>query len=142
MGVPIEWLWGLLGGLRIGGAAVIMLLFNARIMGASGILAGLMQPGGAVFRERIAFVLGLFGAPALVALIWQAPEAHVSANWLVLIIAGLLVGFGARLGNGCTSGHGVCGMSRFSLRSIIATVVYVGFGMIAVAIARHVLGVI
>ncbi|WP_406870117.1 YeeE/YedE thiosulfate transporter family protein [Thioclava sp. 'Guangxiensis'] len=140
--MSIDWFWGLLGGLMIGGAAVLMLLLNARIMGASGILAGLMQPAGAVFRERAVFTLGLVGAPALVAFLWHAPEAHVTPNWLLLIIAGLLVGFGARLGNGCTSGHGVCGMSRFSRRSIIATMVYVGFGMVAVAIARHVLGVI
>ncbi|WP_406736913.1 YeeE/YedE family protein [Thioclava sp. GXIMD4215] len=142
MSVPLDWIWGLLGGLMIGGAAVVMLLVNARIMGASGILAGLMQPGGQVFKERVAFALGLVGAPALVGLVWGAPETHASGNLLVLIVAGLLVGFGARLGNGCTSGHGVCGMSRFSLRSIVATCVYVGFGMIAVAVARHLLGVI
>lgn len=141
--IPQDWIFGLIGGLMIGGAAALLLLANGRILGASGILGDVLD--GAPQRtlaERLPFLAALIGAPALAVALFGAPETHITGDTAVLIAAGLLVGVGTRLANGCTSGHGVCGMSRFSLRSIVATLVYLGVGFAAFFLARHTLGVI
>lgn len=135
-----DWLWGLGGGLLIGLAASAYLLVNGRIMGISGILGGLVDGSGrGDLGDRIAFVAGLVLAPwALSALI--GGQTHLTGNWVLLIAGGLLVGLGTRLANGCTSGHGVCGISRLSLRGIVATVFYVLSGGLVMAALRHGLG--
>ncbi|WGV17987.1 YeeE/YedE thiosulfate transporter family protein [Fuscovulum ytuae] len=136
-----EWLWGLLGGLMIGGAAALYLLVNGRVMGASGIIGGLVDGSGRnAWGERVAFLVGLIGAPGLAVLIFGGAETHLTTNPVVIIAAGLLVGLGTRMANGCTSGHGVCGISRLSLRGIVATVFYILVGGIVMVLARHVLG--
>jgi hypothetical protein len=141
--LPQAWLFGLGGGLMIGIAAAVLLLFNGRILGASGILGSTLDgTGQGNSDERLTFLAGLIGAPALAVAVFGAPQTHVSGNLPLLILAGLLVGVGTRLANGCTSGHGVCGMSRFSARSIAATIVYLAAGMIAFYLARHIMGAI
>lgn len=131
-----EWIYGLCGGLLIGLAGAVLLLGNGRIMGASGILGGLLDGSGGAAAERLAFLAGLIAAPAiLVAAGWGQASAPVAGTG-VIILAGLLVGFGTRLGNGCTSGHGVCGISRLSRRGIVATGVYLLAGGVAVVLAR------
>jgi hypothetical protein len=142
--MPIDWILGLLGGLMIGTAAALFLLGNGRIMGASGILGGLLDGSGKQDSgERLWFLGGLIGVPAIVAaLTGGALSTHATSNAALLIGAGLLVGIGTRLANGCTSGHGVCGMSRLSPRALVATAMYVLAGMVTVAILRHGLGVL
>jgi uncharacterized membrane protein YedE/YeeE len=140
---PASWAAGLIGGLMIGGAAALFLLVNGRIMGASGILGGLVDgTGSKTWAERLAFVGGLMLVPAVLVLLTGPKETHITGNWVLLVAAGLLVGVGTRLANGCTSGHGVCGISRFSIRGIAATVVYLLAGGVTVLLFRHVLGVI
>lgn len=137
-----DWIWGFGGGLMIGLAASGYLLFNGKIMGISGIYGGLIdRTGWSSWAERLAFVAGLIGVPWLMTRV-VASSTHLTGNWLVIVAGGLLVGLGTRLANGCTSGHGVCGMSRLSLRSIVATVFYVLAGGLTMALLRHVLGVI
>ncbi len=112
-------------------------------MGVSGIIGGLVDRSGwATWRERAAFLVGLVAVPALLHQIFSATATNITGNWLVIVIAGLLVGLGTRLANGCTSGHGVCGISRLSLRGIVATVFYILAGGLTMALLRHVLGVI
>jgi uncharacterized membrane protein YedE/YeeE len=112
-------------------------------MGISGIIGGLVDRSGwSTWRERAAFILGLVAVPALLHQIWGATATHITTNWLVIGIAGVLVGLGTRLANGCTSGHGVCGISRLSLRGIVATVFYILAGGLTMALLRHMLGVI
>ena len=123
---------GLAGGLAIGLAAALLLLANGRVMGASGLMGGLIDGTGDARAERGAFLAGLVGAPALAVLALGAPPTNVAPAPLLLVGAGLLVGVGTRLGAGCTSGHGVCGMSRLSLRSILATAVFVAVGVLTV----------
>ncbi len=138
-----DWTFGAIGGLMIGLAAVIYLVVNGRIMGASGILGGLVdgtQPSG--MAERAAFVAGLVAAPAIAVLIFGAPAMHTTGNLALLVIGGLLVGIGTRVGNGCTSGHGVCGISRLSKRGIVATLVYLFAGGATILVARHFLGLV
>ena len=143
MTVPMEWLFGLLGGLMIGAAAALYQLVNGRIMGASGILGGLVDGSGRdTWRERAAFLIGLAGAPALFVLWHGAPDTHLSPNIGLLIVAGLLTGIGTRLANGCTSGHGVVGLARFSPRSIAAVVSFLSAGAVTLYVVRHLLGVI
>lgn len=140
----MHWFWGLTGGLLIGLGAAVFLLGNGRIMGASGILGGLFERAPKTVRaERLIFVAGLIGTP-LVLRPLVAPEAqtHLTSNLTVVIAAGLLVGIGTRIANGCTSGHGVCGISRFSLRGIVATVVYILAGVLMMGLMRHVWGLI
>lgn len=139
-----EWIRGLLGGLMIGTAAALFLLFNGRIMGASGIVGGLVDRSGLHdWAERAAFLAGLAAVPGLMVALWAAPvSTNITSNVAVIIAGGLLVGIGTRLANGCTSGHGVCGISRFSLRGIVATVFYLLAGGLTMAVMRHVLGVI
>ena len=129
----------LIGGALIGLAAVLLALFNGRIAGISGIVGALLPPqrqGGA---WRWAFVLGMLAATLLYQLFAPVPASASPASWPVLVIAGLLVGFGTRLGSGCTSGHGVCGLSRLSLRSLVATLCFMATGFATVFIMRHVL---
>ncbi len=142
--IEADWIWGFAGGLMIGGAAALYLLVNGRIMGASGILGGLIDrsgwSGGA---ERAAFLAGLVLVPAVLALIfWPGLSTNITSNMAAIVAAGLMVGIGTRLANGCTSGHGVCGISRLSLRGIVATVFYLLAGGISVVLFKHLLGVI
>lgn len=139
-----DWLWGLAGGLLIGLAAATLLLGNGRIMGASGILGGLITRGpGQPQAERLAFVAGLVGMPLLLKpLIAPHAQTHLTPDIAVVILAGLLVGVGTRIANGCTSGHGVCGISRFSLRGIVASAIYILAGGLSLVLLRHVLGVV
>ena len=141
--MPVDWIYGFLGGLLIGSAAVLYLLFNGKIMGVSGIVGGLVDRSGwGDWGERAAFIAGCVLLPALIVPRLWATETHITSNYAVIIAAGLLVGLGTRLSNGCTSGHGVCGISRLSLRGIVATVFYILAGGIMLALMRHVLGVI
>lgn len=137
------WIQGLIGGLMIGCAAALFLLVNGRVMGASGLVGGVVDGSGwSNLAERLAFLAGLAGVPALIALAFGAPETHLTSNLAIVVLAGLAVGFGTRMANGCTSGHGVCGISRFSLRGIVATLAYLLAGGIAMLVARHLLEVI
>ena len=140
--MPTEWIWGLVGGGLIGCAAALYLLVNGRVMGASGILGGLIDGTArkSEWTERLAFIGGLVAVPALFTL-GQA-QTHLTSNLAVIIVAGLCVGVGTRLANGCTSGHGVCGISRLSLRGIVATLFYLVAGALTVLLFRQVLGVI
>ncbi|MCY4336943.1 MAG: YeeE/YedE thiosulfate transporter family protein [Litoreibacter sp.] len=142
--MPIEWVWGLIGGLMIGSAAALFLLLNGRIMGASGLIGGVVDgsQSGSTRTHSLLFLAGLIGAPLLYNITFTAPPTYLTSNIVVLIVAGLCVGFGTRLANGCTSGHGVCGISRLSIRGIGATLIYLGAGFATVALARHILGLI
>jgi uncharacterized membrane protein YedE/YeeE len=141
--MDMDWIWGLAGGLIIGTAAATYLLVNGRVMGASGIIGGLVDGSGwSTWAERAAFLAGLVAVPALVVPLIGGAETHLTGNLTVVIIAGLLVGLGTRIANGCTSGHGVCGISRLSLRGMVATVFYILAGGITVVLFRHILGVI
>ena len=141
--MQIDWIYGLAGGALIGIAAAIFLLVNGRIMGASGIIGGLVDGSGrSDWKERAALLAGLFLVPGVAAIAMGGSETHLTGNWAVLIAAGLLVGIGTRLANGCTSGHGVCGISRLSLRGIVATAFYIGAGGLTIVIFKHLLGVI
>ncbi len=138
-----EWIWGLAGGLLIGSAAALYLLVNGRIMGASGIIGGLVdRTGWNTAGERVSFIAGLFTVPLLLLPVIGPFETHITTNLTVIVAAGLLVGIGTRFANGCTSGHGVCGISRFSVRGLVATVFYLLGGGLAVLVFRHLLGVI
>lgn len=127
----------LAGGLLIGLAAAILMLFNGRIAGISGILGGLLRPRSGDLGWRIAFLAGLIGTPLLYQ-VWQAlPPVQIDAGTPALIVAGLLVGVGVRYGAGCTSGHGVCGLSRLSPRSLAATMAFMAAGFLTVYLLRH-----
>lgn len=140
--MQISWLWGFVGGLMIGGAGALYLLVNGRIMGMSGILGGLVDgTGRSTWAERAAFIAGTVAVPGVAALVFGG-ATHLTANLGLIVIAGVLVGIGSRMANGCTSGHGVCGISRLSLRGIVATVFYVLAGGLTMAVLRHLLGVI
>jgi uncharacterized membrane protein YedE/YeeE len=131
---------GLIGGLLIGLAAALLLLLNGRIGGISGIVGGLVTPKGSDVGWRAAFVAGLLlGAFAHVLTTGGAIPVTMQASLPVLVVAGLLVGFGTRLGSGCTSGHGVCGIARLSRRSIVATSVFFGVAILTVFLTRHAL---
>ncbi|BEV15729.1 YeeE/YedE family protein [Herbaspirillum sp. DW155] len=130
----------LAGGLLIGVAAAVLVLFNGRIAGISGIVAGLLMPRAKDNIWRALFVLGLLAAPLLYALVTALPALRIDAGYPEIVLAGLLVGVGTRYGAGCTSGHGVCGLSRFSLRSALATVSFMAAGFLSVYLLRHVLG--
>jgi uncharacterized membrane protein YedE/YeeE len=131
----------MVGGALIGLAAVVLLIANERIAGVSGIVAQMIWPGVGESRDwRVVFVLGLLVGSGLVAFSTGGLTSEIEASPLSLVIAGLLVGFGTRLGGGCTSGHGVCGMARISPRSIAATLCFMAMGMITVYVVRHWLG--
>ena len=125
----------LIGGAIIGVAVALFVVLNGRIAGVSGILGGLARPQAGDVSWRIAFVAGLVAAP--LALLAALPEIRVDASFPALVAAGLLVGIGTRYGGGCTSGHGVCGISRASPRSIAATVAFMAAGFATVYVARH-----
>ncbi len=139
-----SYLYGLVGGLVIGLAGAVYLLGNGRIMGASGVIGGLVDGSGlSEWRDRALFIIGLVAAPWLaLSILGLDAQTNITSNPAVLILAGVLVGFGARLANGCTSGHGVCGISRLSLRGIAATAFYLFAGGVSVLVFKHVLGVI
>lgn len=142
--IETDWIWGAVGGLMIGGAAALFLLANGRIMGASGLIGGLIDRSGmSNAGERLAFLAGLALVPAAIVLLLGMPaDTNLTGNMAAVIGAGLLVGVGTRLANGCTSGHGVCGISRFSLRGMVATVFYLLAGGLSVVLFKHLLGVI
>lgn len=138
-----EWIMGLIGGLLIGLGGAVFLLGNGRIMGASGIIGGLVDGSGYSDKWiRIVFLAGVFVTPVLLSPFVGNPDTKATENIAVLVAAGLLVGVGTRIANGCTSGHGVCGISRFSFRGIIATVFYILAGGLSMVFFRHILGVI
>jgi hypothetical protein len=142
--MTIDWmhftpLTALAGGALIGLAAGWLVLFNGRIAGISGIVGGLLRPRAGDIAWRVAFVAGIVAAPALYRLFAPLPPSRVDAGWVLLIVAGLLVGVGTRYGSGCTSGHGVCGLSRLSPRSLAATLTFMVAGFVTVALLRHVL---
>ncbi|MCV6598198.1 MAG: YeeE/YedE thiosulfate transporter family protein [Mangrovicoccus sp.] len=142
--MQMDWIWGLIGGGIIGLAGALFLLVNGRVMGASGIIGGLVDGSGrSNAGERLSFLAGLMGAPIVVVLLsgWQ-PESNVTGNIAALVVGGLAVGIGTRLANGCTSGHGVCGISRLSTRGIVATLIYMAAGGVAVTLFRTILGVV
>jgi uncharacterized membrane protein YedE/YeeE len=128
----------LTGGILIGIAAAVFILFNGRIAGISGILGGLVQPKKGDIGWRAAFIIGLLSAPMMFSFFAPLPTIRIDASSTLLVIAGLLVGIGTRYGSGCTSGHGVCGLSRFSPRSIVATAAFMTAGFLTVFIARHI----
>ena len=131
----------LAGGVVIGLAATLLVLANGRIAGISGILGGLLQRSPPDPGWRIAFLAGLLVAPLLYSLFTAMPAIVVDAGYPMLIAAGLLVGAGTRYGSGCTSGHGVCGLSRLSPRSLVATLAFMGAGFATVLVVRHLVGV-
>ena len=129
------------GGLLIGSAAALLLLLTGRIAGVSGMIAttSRMEAGGTPWSQATAFIVGLPIGALLIALLVRTPEVIVTSSVPLLIIAGLLVGFGTRLGNGCTSGHGVCGVARLSPRSLAATATFMASAAVTVFILRHVI---
>ena len=129
----------LAGGAIIGVAAAMFALVNGRIAGVSGILGGLLRPTLPDLGWRVAFIAGLIVAPIVYVAFAQLPPIVVDAGYPVLIVAGLLVGAGTRFGAGCTSGHGVCGLSRASPRSLVATLAFMAAGFVTVFVARHVI---
>lgn len=141
--ITIDWLHftpasALAGGLLIGLAAALLILLEGRIAGISGIVGGLLQPlrkGDVAWRA--AFALGLVAAPLLYQALAELPQSRIDTGWATLVVAGVLVGFGSRLGSGCTSGHGVCGLSRRSPRSLVATIVFMTAGFATVFAGRH-----
>lgn len=138
-----DWVWGLGGGLMIGSAAAMYLLINGRIMGASGIVGGLVDGSGrGTASERLWFLAGCLIAPAGAAWAMGGAVTNLTPNLTVIVAAGLLVGIGTRLANGCTSGHGVCGISRLSVRGIAATLLYLLAGGVVMASARHLWSII
>ena len=129
------------GGALIGLAVAVFMLGNGRIAGISGVLASVMNPRSEGWSEKALFLLGLLVAPLLWGAFAVLPTIDVQAHWPALVMAGLLVGIGTRYGSGCTSGHGVCGVSRLSPRSIVATLCFMVAGMATVYLIRHVWGV-
>ncbi len=138
-----DWLYGLTGGFLIGFAGAGFLLLNGRIMGASGIIGSLLcNTSKSRTGENILFISGVVVVPLIVLSDSMLGPTNITGNWFVIIAGGLLVGFGTSLANGCTSGHGVCGISRLSIRGITATILYILSGVVTVALLRHLLGAI
>jgi uncharacterized membrane protein YedE/YeeE len=130
----------LAGGVLIGIATAMFVLLNGRIAGISGVLGGLLKPAKGDVAWRLAFVLGLVGAPSAYLLFNNVPSLQIDAGYAALVAAGLLVGVGTRYGSGCPSGHGVSGLSRLSPRSLAATASFMGAGFLTVYVARHLVG--
>jgi hypothetical protein len=131
----------LIGGALIGLSAALLMLLTGRIAGISGIFGGCLTLGANDRGWRLAFIAGLISAPLLGALVGFGLAApSMPRSWMVIVSAGLLIGFGTRLGGGCTSGHGVCGVARLSARSIAATAIFMATAIIVVFLMRHVLG--
>jgi uncharacterized protein len=145
--MQIDWLSftpipSLLGGVILGIAAALYVLLHGRILGISGIVSGLLHPKAGDITWRLSLVLGLLSAPVLAALFFGIrPIVEIESDWYAILLAGLLVGFGAQYGSGCTSGHGICGLSRLSPRSLVATATFMGAGFLTVFVIRHILGV-
>lgn len=139
---PLPPLTALAGGLLIGSAAGLLLLLSGRVAGVSGMLASAtgLGRGGTPRGQAAAFIVGLPAGASLIFAFFRGPDVQVTSSLPLLILAGLLVGFGTRLGNGCTSGHGVCGMARLSPRSIAATLTFMAAGFATVFAARHLVG--
>ena len=129
----------LAGGVLLGLAAALLLLLNGRVLGISGIVGGLLKPSAGDAGWRLAFIAGLLAAPLLWRLLAPLPLVRIDANAGLLIAAGLLVGWGTRHGSGCTSGHGICGLSRLSPRSLAATLLFMATGFATVFVVRHLL---
>ncbi|GBC57126.1 probable transmembrane protein [Stutzerimonas stutzeri] len=143
--MTIDWInftpWtALAGGVLIGAAAGLFVVLNGRIAGISGLLASLLERGAEGRGEKALFLFGILLAPLCWLLMAELPAAEFQTNWLGLLAAGLLVGIGTRYGSGCTSGHGVCGISRLSPRSIVATLAFMAAGFATVFVLRHLLG--
>jgi len=143
--MTIDWadftpLSALAGGVMIGVAASLLILGAGRIMGAAGILGGALEIHDSEAPWRWALIVGLIASPLLAHVLWGADAPVFAAGVPTLIVSGLLVGFGTRLGSGCTSGHGVCGLARLSPRSLVATLVFMSAGFATVFVARHALG--
>jgi uncharacterized membrane protein YedE/YeeE len=130
----------LAGGVLIGIAVALFALVNGRVAGISGILGSLLSPVKGDVAWRVAFVAGLVGAPLAYGLFAALPKAQIDAPFGALVVAGFLVGIGTRYGAGCTSGHGVCGVSRLSPRSIVATIAFMAAGFVTVYVIRHMIG--
>ena len=143
--MQIDWLAftpgpAFLGGILLGVAAALYVILHGRILGISGIVSGLLSPKEGDIYWRLSLVLGLLSAPLLVSFFFgHYTTIVIDADWITLIVAGMLVGFGANYGSGCTSGHGVCGLSRLSPRSLVATVSFMSAGFLIVFVIRHVL---
>ena len=131
----------LAGGVLIGLAAAMFVLLNGRIAGISGVLGGLLTPSRGDVAWRVAFVLGIVVAPWAYSIVAAWPQPQIDAGDGALVVAGLLVGIGTRYGSGCTSGHGVCGLSRLSPRSLAATAAFMGAGFATVYVIRHLSGI-
>lgn len=132
--------YAFLGGLLLGIATVGYLYINGRIVGISGLIAQIIKPSKDTFKSSAFwFIAGLILTPFIYGYFYQ-PEIEIKADTYALILAGVLVGFGTRLGSGCTSGHGICGLSRLSKRSMIATAIFMFAGMLTVYVIRHILG--
>ena len=127
----------LAGGVLLGLASAMFILVNGRILGISGIIGGLLRPTSGDVGWRLSFLLGLLIAPLLYILVASPTAPRIDAGWTTVVVAGLLVGVGTRYGSGCTSGHGVCGLSRLSPRSLAATLAFMGAGFLTVFLARH-----
>ena len=144
--MQIDWLSftpipALLGGMILGSAAALYVFLHGRILGISGIVSGLIHPQQGDRSWRIVLILGLLTAPLLAALFFGIrPIVQVDADWIAVALAGLLVGFGSQYGSGCTSGHGICGLSRLSPRSLVATLSFMGAGFLTVYVLRHLIG--
>jgi uncharacterized membrane protein YedE/YeeE len=140
--MSIDWInftpWSAaIGGAVIGLAAALLVLVNGRVAGISGIVGGMLRPGADDFAWRPAFIAGLLLAPVVYAMVAAFPSATIATSYPVLIVAGLLVGIGTRFAGGCTSGHGVCGLSRLSPRSLVATLAFMAAGFVTVFVVRH-----
>ncbi len=127
----------LVGGIVLGFASALFILFNGRVLGISGIVGGLLRPKTRDIVWRLSFLLGMLVAPSLYVAFIGPMVATIDASWAMVIVAGLLVGIGTRYGSGCTSGHGVCGLSRMSPRSLVATLSFMAAGFITVFLLRH-----
>ena len=143
--MSVDWLaftpWSAItGGVLIGISAALFLFVNGRIAGVSGILGGLLRPSLPDVGWRIAFLAGLIVAPSLYAAFVYLPAVKIDAGYATLLGAGLLVGIGTRYAGGCTSGHGICGVSRLSPRSLLATVAFIAAGVATVSVVRHLIG--
>lgn len=143
--MTIDWMaftpWSALaGGVLIGLAAALFVLLNGRIAGISGIVGGLLTPRRGDIGWRLAFVIGMLLVPTLWLAVTALPTINIEAGYPLLIVAGLVVGISTRYGAGCTSGHGVCGISRLSPRSIVATLAFMATGFATVFVVRHVIG--
>ncbi len=131
---------GLLGRVTIGLAAAALLLLAGRTLGVSGIFYGVLTGRGPEFGWRATFLLGLLAAPTVLKVFFTPTPPHIDMPWTLLVVAGILVGLGTRLGNGCTSGHGICGLSRGSPRSLVATLTFMFTGVVTVYVVRHLAG--